>query len=157
MEGKGGGHAGCLFATFAGAFPRVATLLAWTAVSNAVSRRRAGRWAAQDQSHQQQPYMPPPPGRYQQPMFQPPPQSYPQAPVYPPPPYQPQPAYEQPARPPAPAPAAPTPGPAAPASPPGAGDMTGQLSRLRQLGELKTQGILTDAEFEAQKRKVLGG
>src|SRR4051794_5418427 len=46
----------------------------WTAVSNSVSRRQAGRWAAEDQS--QQPasrppaYTPPPPGRYQRPMFQ---------------------------------------------------------------------------------------
>src|SRR5947208_11666491 len=47
----------------------------WTAVSNRVSRRQAGRWAAEDQSQPQpqpqpQPYMPPPPGRYQRPMFQ---------------------------------------------------------------------------------------
>jgi hypothetical protein len=58
-----------------------------TAVSNRVSRRQAGRWAAEDQSHQQ-PYMPPPPGRYQRPMYQPPPWRYQQQPVYeqPPPP-----------------------------------------------------------------------
>lgn len=30
------------------------------------------------------------------------------------------------------------------------------IERLRQLGELHDQGILTDAEFEAQKAKVLG-
>lgn len=30
------------------------------------------------------------------------------------------------------------------------------IERLRQLGELHEQGILTDAEFEAQKAKVLG-
>ncbi|HTD80376.1 MAG TPA: hypothetical protein VK898_22255, partial [Chloroflexota bacterium] len=51
----------------------------WTAVSNRVSRRQAGRWAAEDQSQPQpqpqpqpqlHPYMPPPPGRYQRPMFQ---------------------------------------------------------------------------------------
>jgi membrane protease subunit (stomatin/prohibitin family) len=29
------------------------------------------------------------------------------------------------------------------------------IERLRQLGELHEQGILTDAEFEAQKAKVL--
>jgi hypothetical protein len=29
------------------------------------------------------------------------------------------------------------------------------ITRLRELGELHAQGILTDAEFEAQKAKVL--
>jgi hypothetical protein len=29
--------------------------------------------------------------------------------------------------------------------------------QLKQLGELKAQGILTDAEFEAQKAKILAG
>jgi hypothetical protein len=31
------------------------------------------------------------------------------------------------------------------------------LEQLKQLGELKAQGVLTDAEFEAQKAKVLAG
>ena len=35
-------------------------------------------------------------------------------------------------------------------------DMSGQLAQLKQLGELKDQGILTEAEFEAQKQKILG-
>jgi len=30
-----------------------------------------------------------------------------------------------------------------------------RLEQLRQLGELKTSGVLTDAEFEAQKAKIL--
>ena len=30
------------------------------------------------------------------------------------------------------------------------------IERLRQLGELHDQGILTDAEFQAQKAKILG-
>ena len=30
------------------------------------------------------------------------------------------------------------------------------LSQLRQLGELHDSGVLTDAEFEAQKAKLLG-
>jgi hypothetical protein len=29
------------------------------------------------------------------------------------------------------------------------------LDQLQQLGELKEQGVLTDAEFEAQKAKIL--
>jgi hypothetical protein len=92
-----------------------------TAVSNRVSRRQAGRWAAQDQQQyeheqyqqmqQQQQYAPPPP---------------------PPPP-----------------PAAP-----APAASAGTSDMIAQLEKL---GQLKAAGILTDAEFEAQKAKLLAG
>jgi Short C-terminal domain len=72
-----------------------------TAVSNRVSRRQQGRWAAQE---------------------------------------------------PAPQPAHPAESPAAPA----ASDMSSKIEQLKQLGELKTQGILTEAEFEDQKRKLLG-
>jgi len=75
-----------------------------TAVSNRVSRRQAGRWAAQDQVEYAEP---------------------------------------------APAPAA------APAQP--AGDATDRkLDQLRELAELKTQGILTEEEFAAQKAAILG-
>ncbi len=52
--------------------------------------------------------------------------------------YEEQQAYAAP--PPAPAPAAPAPDP---------------LDQLQKLGELKAAGVLTDAEFEAQKAKVL--
>jgi hypothetical protein len=39
-----------------------------------------------------------------------------------------------------------------------AGGMTDdKLEQLKQLGELKTSGVLTDAEFEAQKAKILAG
>jgi hypothetical protein len=31
------------------------------------------------------------------------------------------------------------------------------LEQLKQLGELKASGVLTDAEFEAQKAKILQG
>jgi putative oligomerization/nucleic acid binding protein len=31
------------------------------------------------------------------------------------------------------------------------------LEQLKQLGELKAQGVLTEAEFEAQKAKILQG
>jgi hypothetical protein len=41
------------------------------------------------------------------------------------------------------------PEPAAPAADP--------LEQLKQLGELKASGVLTDAEFEAQKAKILQG
>ena len=44
------------------------------------------------------------------------------------------------------------PPPAAPAAP--AAD---PLEQLKQLGELKASGVLTEAEFEAQKAKILAG
>ena len=40
--------------------------------------------------------------------------------------------------------------------PPPADDMDTKLDQLRQLGELKTQGVLSEAEFEAQKARILG-
>jgi hypothetical protein len=52
----------------------------------------------------------------------------------------PQPTYQQPVAP-------------APAAAPSQADV---ISQLQQLGELKAQGILTDAEFQAQKAKLLG-
>ncbi|WP_405782532.1 SHOCT domain-containing protein [Streptomyces sp. NBC_01378] len=76
-----------------------------TAVSNRVSRRQQGRWAAQQE-------------------------------------------YEAPA-PPAAAP------PAAPPAPPPAPDMTSKIDQLKQLGDLKAQGVLTESEFEEQKRRIL--
>jgi hypothetical protein len=81
-----------------------------TAVSNRVSRRQAGRWAAQEQQqyHQQ--------------------------------------AYQEPVH------AAPPPPAAAPAQ---GMDMETKLAHLKDLGELKEQGILTDAEFEVQKARIL--
>ncbi|BAU86896.1 hypothetical protein SLA_6027 [Streptomyces laurentii] len=76
-----------------------------TAVSNRVSRRQRGRWAAQQASE------------------------------------------------------APSPQPASSAQPPPASpapDMTSKLEQLKQLGELKDQGVLSEAEFEEQKRRILG-
>jgi soluble cytochrome b562 len=82
-----------------------------TAVSNRVSRRQAGRWAAQDeQQYQQQ--------QYQQQQYAPPP--------------------------PAPAPAA-------------SGGTDDLIEQLDKLGKLRDSGVLTDAEFEAQKAKLLAG
>ena len=103
-----------------------------TAVSNRVSRRQANRWSQQeDQQYQQQQYEQ---QQYAQPQYA--------QPVYAQPQYAP-PQYAQPA-PPAPAPA--------PASS-GTDDM---LNQLRQLAQLKDQGILTEAEFTAQKARILG-
>ena len=78
-----------------------------TAVSNRVSRRQAGRWAAQDQQAYDQ--------QYQE---QPPP-------------------------------------PAATPAPQG-DDMNAKLEQLKQLGELKANGVISEAEFEEQKRRILG-
>ena len=36
-------------------------------------------------------------------------------------------------------------------------DMDDKLAQLKELGELKTAGILSDAEFEVQKHKILSG
>jgi len=41
--------------------------------------------------------------------------------------------------------------PAAPAS----GGMDDKLEQLKQLGDLKSQGVLTEAEFEEQKARIL--
>ena len=80
-----------------------------TAVSNRVSRRQAGRWAAQDPHPQQEP----PPAQQAQP--------------------QPEPQAQQ------------------------TGDpMTQKLAQLKELGELKAAGVLTEAEFQAQKKRILG-
>ncbi len=77
-----------------------------TAVSNRVSRRQAGRWAAEEQPAEPQP----------------------------------EPQYAAPA-------------PAASAG----SDMDAKLAQLKQLGELKDAGVLTEAEFAEQKSQILAG
>ena len=42
------------------------------------------------------------------------------------------------------------------APPPAASSTDDKLDQLKQLGELKASGVLTEAEFEAQKAKILG-
>ena len=102
-----------------------------TAVSNRVSRRQAGRWAAQEQEQydQQQAYA----EQYaQQQMAQ---QQY---------------AQQQAAQQAALAQAA-----AQPAAAVGGDPMQAKLAQLKTLADLKAQGVLTDAEFEQQKAAVL--
>lgn len=53
------------------------------------------------------------------------------------------------------APPPPPPAPAAP-PPPAASGTDDTIAQLKELAALKEQGILTDAEFEAQKARVLG-
>ena len=41
--------------------------------------------------------------------------------------------------------------------PPAAGsDMDDRIAQLKALGDLRSQGVLSEAEFEAQKRLILG-
>ncbi len=77
-----------------------------TAVSNRVSRRQAGRWAAQEE------------------------QAYAQQQAYVPQQYQPEPA--------APAPAS-----------------SANLAQLKELAQMRDEGILTEAEFQEQKARLL--
>lgn len=105
-----------------------------TAVAGRVSRRQQGRWAAQDQqAYEHEYYEQQQQQAYQQQPYQQ--QPYPQQ-GYP------QQGYPQPA--------------AAPAAAAPANDMSDQIAQLKQLGELRDQGILSDQEFEAQKQKILG-
>jgi hypothetical protein len=79
-----------------------------TAVSNRVSRRQAGRWAAKDQQEQ------------------------PQEEEY-------------------------APEPAQSSAPPPPQDTGVDLDKLKQLGELRDSGVLTEAEFQEQKARILAG
>lgn len=76
-----------------------------TAVSNNVSRRQAGRWAAQEQQQHA--------AQYQQQQAPPP-------------------------------------------APPSGGGMDNKLAQLATLGQLRDQGVLSEAEFQAQKAVILG-
>ncbi len=46
--------------------------------------------------------------------------------------------------------------PPPPAAAPPADDMTARIEQLKQLSTLKEQGVLTEAEFAEQKRRLLG-
>ena len=54
------------------------------------------------------------------------------------------------------APAQPPQASAEPAPPPPA-DMNDRLAQLKQLGELLSAGVLTQAEFDQQKARILNG
>jgi|KBSMisStaDraftv2_1062788.scaffolds.fasta_scaffold889519_2 hypothetical protein len=98
-----------------------------TAVSNRVSRRQAGRWQKQADQEQADAYD----QQQQQQQQYPPQQQY----------QQPQQVYV----------AAPV-----PAEPDDAPDpMQAKLDALKQLGELKTSGVLNEQEFQQEKAKIL--
>ena len=59
--------------------------------------------------------------------------------------------------PPAPAPVAAAPQPQAPAASAQPADMGERLAQLKQLGELLSAGVLTQAEFDQQKARILNG
>lgn len=98
-----------------------------TAVSNRVSRRQAGRWQKQADQEEANAYY----EQSQQQQQAPPQQQY----------QQPQQVYV----------AAPV-----PAEPGDAPDpMQAKLDALKQLGELKTSGVLSEQEFQQEKAKIL--
>ncbi|MFD1504655.1 SHOCT domain-containing protein [Georgenia yuyongxinii] len=43
------------------------------------------------------------------------------------------------------------------AAPPAGSGMDSKLAQLKELGALREQGVLSDAEFEAQKARILAG
>jgi hypothetical protein len=53
--------------------------------------------------------------------------------------------------------AAPPPPPPPPAAQPAAASQSNMLDELQKLGELKSAGVLTEAEFQAQKARILAG
>lgn len=53
--------------------------------------------------------------------------------------------------------AEPVPPPQEPAAPAQPADMSDRLAQLKQLGELLQAGVLTQAEFEQQKARILNG
>jgi hypothetical protein len=63
----------------------------------------------------------------------------------------PQPAYAEPA------PVPPPPVPHASGAPAGAAGTTDRLAQLKQLGELHSAGVLTQAEFDQEKARILNG
>jgi Short C-terminal domain len=105
-----------------------------SSVHGRIQRRQQQRWAAQDQAA----------------AAGAPPGPAPQAPVAAPGPQAPVAA---------PGPQAPVaaPEPQAPAAPSQPSDMGERLTQLKQLGELLSAGVLTQAEFEQQKARILSG
>jgi hypothetical protein len=112
-----------------GLLKTAATVAVASSVHGRIQRRQQNRWAAQDQANTAAAPAPPPP----------PPAPY-AAPA------QPQQAYAE-----------PVPPPQAPAAPAQSADMNERLAQLKQLGELLSAGVLTQAEFDQQKTRILNG
>jgi hypothetical protein len=112
-----------------GILKTAATVAVASSVHGRIQRRQQQRWAAQDQAAGQAP-----PPAAQPPAAQPPAAQPPEA---------------------APPPQA-TPAPATPAQPPSV-SMSERLAQLSTLSDLKAAGVLTDAEFDEQKARILNG
>ena len=112
-----------------GLLKTAATVAVASSVHGRIQRRQQARWAAQNQPPADVPAPPPPAQAYTAPA--------------PPPPAQ---AYTEPA-----------PAPQAPAAPAPPANMNDRLAQLQQLGELLSAGVLTQAEFEQQKARILNG
>jgi hypothetical protein len=110
-----------------GLLKTAATVAVASSVHGRIQRRQQNRWAAQDQASAAAMPAPPPPPQYA-------------APAHP------QQAYAEPVAP-----------PQAPAAPPQPADMNERIAQLKQLGELLSAGVLTQAEFEQQKARILNG
>ena len=110
-----------------GLLKTAATVAVASSVHGRVQRRQQARWAAQDQANAAAMPPPPPPPQYAAPA--PPQQAY----------------------------AEPVPPPQAPAAAAPSAGMTERLAQLKQLGELLSAGVLTQAEFEQQKARILNG
>lgn len=118
-----------------GLLKTAATVAVASSVHGRIQRRQQARWAAQDQASAAA--MPPAPPQPRHPA-----------------PAQPQQHYADPTAPPPAAPPPAAPPPAAPAQPV---DMDHRLAQLKQLGELLSAGVLTQAEFDQQKARILNG
>jgi hypothetical protein len=102
-----------------------ATVAVASSVHGRIQRRQQARWAAQDQASTATAPAPPPPPQYAAPA--PPQQAYAES----------------------------VPPPQPPEAPAEGGDMSDRLGQLRQLGELLSAGVLTQAEFDQQKARIL--
>ena len=110
-----------------GILKTAATVAVASSVHGRIQRRQQARWAAQDQAGTAAVPTPPPPAQYA-------------APAQPQQPY-----------------AEPVPPPQAQSAPAQVPDMNDRLAQLKQLGELLQAGVLTPAEFEQQKARILNG
>ena len=110
-----------------GLLKTAATVAVASSVHGRIQRRQQARWAAQEQPNAAAVPAPPPPAPYAAPA-------------------QPQQAYAE-----------PVPPPQAPGVPAQPADMNERLAQLKQLGELMSAGVLTQAEFEQQKTRILNG
>ena len=110
-----------------GLLKTAATVAVASSVHGRIQRRQQARWGAQDQANAAAVPAPPPAPAYAAPAQ--PPQAY----------------------------AEPVPPPQVPAGQAQPVSMSDRLAQLKELGELMSAGVLTQAEFEQQKARILNG